>query len=151
MKKEGYEDLKRPNIEIGESPIQGKGLFAKEFIPAGSEIIFPPALPDDTIRALGTEEFHKYLDELRAKGIEWNSISNGDGTHTVSTAPRENDPSNYGNHSCDPNNDGKGHALRDIEAGEEITVDYAQFSDKSWSMPCNCGAANCTGIVRGTV
>jgi SET domain-containing protein len=42
-------------------------------------------------------------------------------------------------------------ALRDINAGEELTVDYAQFSDKDWSMKCNCGAESCKGIVRGSI
>jgi SET domain-containing protein len=58
---------------------------------------------------------------------------------------------NYGNHSCDPNTDKNRVALRDIDAGEELTADYAQFSTKDWEMTCNCGAKNCKGIVRGAL
>ncbi|MEY2470377.1 MAG: hypothetical protein QOF21_3075, partial [Actinomycetota bacterium] len=42
-------------------------------------------------------------------------------------------------------------AWRAIEAGEEITIDYRlnAFGDgESW--PCECGSANCSGIVEGS-
>ncbi len=39
----------------------------------------------------------------------------------------------------------------DIEPGEELTVDYAEFSDVNWSMECHCGSKNCKGIVKGKV
>ena len=42
-------------------------------------------------------------------------------------------------------------ALRDIEAGEELTGDYAQYSPKSWTMECNCGTPNCVKVVRGAL
>jgi SET domain-containing protein len=67
------------------------------------------------------------------------------------SGPSEIEPENEGNHSCDPNLDKNHIALRDIDAGEELTVDYAQFSDKDWSMDCNCGAKSCKGIVEGSV
>ena len=76
----------------------------------------------------------------------------GNGGHRVSTVSREVDPSNYGNHGCDPNTasvDDERVALRAIVAGEELTIDYAEHSSKTWSMRCHCGAKNCTGIVRG--
>jgi SET domain-containing protein len=82
----------------------------------------------------------------------YDAVYLGNGKHRVSTVSREEDPSNDGNHSCDPNIasvDDEMIALRDIEAGEELTIDYTQYSPKIWSMKCNCGAKNCTGIVRG--
>jgi D-alanine-D-alanine ligase-like ATP-grasp enzyme len=58
------------------------------------------------------------------------------------------------NHSCDANTGYDGLdvvALRDIAAGEELTLDYATFCNQSAeSFQCRCGAANCRGIVRGT-
>jgi SET domain-containing protein len=42
-------------------------------------------------------------------------------------------------------------ALRDIEAGEELTADYAQFSTKDWEMKCNCSADDCKGEVHGVL
>ena len=58
------------------------------------------------------------------------------------------------NHSCDPNCQYDGLnivALRDIGAGEELTLDYAHFcSETSEPFQCHCGAANCRGFVRGS-
>jgi SET domain-containing protein len=40
-------------------------------------------------------------------------------------------------------------ALRAIEAGEEITYDYAAtMHDDPWEMKCNCGALECRGTIR---
>lgn len=41
-------------------------------------------------------------------------------------------------------------ALRPIKAGEFITMDYAETEDVLFrTFPCECGAANCRGIVKG--
>lgn len=39
-------------------------------------------------------------------------------------------------HHHNPNLDKDHVALRDIEAGEELIIDYAQFSTKDWEMKC---------------
>jgi uncharacterized protein len=59
------------------------------------------------------------------------------------------------NHSCEPNVGMGGNVLlvsmRDIAAGEELTIDYALFlGDPGFAMECHCGAAACRGTVRGT-
>jgi hypothetical protein len=58
------------------------------------------------------------------------------------------------NHSCDPNAwiDGLDLvARRPIADGEEITVDYATFYNEAMpAFACDCGAAACRGVVRGT-
>lgn len=60
------------------------------------------------------------------------------------------------NHSCNPNSAvvKKGNALcvvavKDIDADEEVTIDYATIiaSDDSWHMDCNCGAEQCRGRI----
>ena len=58
------------------------------------------------------------------------------------------------NHSCDPNVRScivRGHILyyskRQIEAGEELTVDY-RFSDKIEKVRCACGAKKCRGLIN---
>jgi D-alanine-D-alanine ligase-like ATP-grasp enzyme len=60
--------------------------------------------------------------------------------------PREWAPQN---HSCDPNTELSGLdlvAVRDIGAGEELTLDYARFSNPDAApFVCSCGAANCRG------
>jgi uncharacterized protein len=59
------------------------------------------------------------------------------------------------NHSCEPNVGMGGNvllvAMREIAAGEELTIDYALFlGDPGFAMACRCGTAACRGMVRGT-
>ncbi|HEY3035495.1 MAG TPA: SET domain-containing protein-lysine N-methyltransferase [Streptosporangiaceae bacterium] len=59
------------------------------------------------------------------------------------------------NHSCQPNVGMGGNivlvAMRDIAAGEELTIDYALFlGDPGFAMACRCATAACRGVVRGT-
>jgi len=58
------------------------------------------------------------------------------------------------NHACDPNLGWAGDALvtlRDIEAGEELLVDYAMsVSDPSWFLRCHCASNRCRQMVEGT-
>ena len=69
-------------------------------------------------------------------------------------------PFRYANHSCDPNcelcswEETEGDitpdrvwftALRAIQPGEELTIDYAWEADAA--IPCGCGSANCRGWI----
>ena len=58
------------------------------------------------------------------------------------------------NHSCEPNVGFGGNivlvAMSDIEAGEELSTDYALFDDYEGSMDCNCGRAACRRRIDGT-
>lgn len=59
------------------------------------------------------------------------------------------------NHSCEPNGGMGGNVLlvsmREIAAGEELTIDYALFlGDPGFAMDCRCGTGACRGVVRGT-
>lgn len=64
------------------------------------------------------------------------------------------EPGDFVNHSCEPNCGLRGSvlvvALRDIEAGEELTYDFA-MSDGSDDdeFECHCGADSCRGKVTG--
>lgn len=59
------------------------------------------------------------------------------------------------NHSCDPNcetDEIDGHvwiiAIRDIEAGEELTYDYMLYDgSEDDPAPCFCGSRNCRGTM----
>ena len=67
----------------------------------------------------------------------------------------DEDPSGWApqNHSCDANTIYDGltlYALRPIEKGEELTLDYATFLDKSMEpFHCNCGSPACRGLIMG--
>jgi hypothetical protein len=57
------------------------------------------------------------------------------------------------NHSCEPNVGVQGQivfvAMRDVAAGEELTLDYATIDYDTPPMACRCGAAACRGVVTG--
>ncbi|MBL0068273.1 MAG: SET domain-containing protein-lysine N-methyltransferase [Chitinophagaceae bacterium] len=69
----------------------------------------------------------------------------------------DEDPAEWApqNHSCDPNTAFAGldvKALRDIKAGEELTLDYADFLDENMEpFNCQCSAPNCRGLISGPV
>ena len=59
------------------------------------------------------------------------------------------------NHSCDPNlgwaDDRTLHTVRDVAAGEELTVDYATgVLDPSFVMMCHCETYRCRQVIEGT-
>jgi len=68
----------------------------------------------------------------------------------------DNDPNGWApqNHSCVPNTAYDGlnvNALRDIHAGEELTLDYTTFLDENMEpFECKCGHAECRGLIKGT-
>lgn len=61
-------------------------------------------------------------------------------------------PERFINHSCEANTlpgDRCDIALRDIQAGEEITADYSHFYIPSGYFQCTCGSQKCRGVIRG--
>ena len=69
---------------------------------------------------------------------------------------RGDDPTYYHNHSCDPNTWMRDEvtiiARRDIQRGEELTIDYAMFEaneDCIMPMECKCGAPGCRKQITG--
>jgi uncharacterized protein len=81
------------------------------------------------------------------------SIQVDDDLYLVSGETPE--PGDMLNHSCAPNCGLMGGAvlvaMRDIEAGEELTFDYAMCDGSDYDeFPCECGAATCRGVVTGS-
>lgn len=143
-----------PDLEIRDSQIEGKGIFSKVHFGIGDEVVILTDPVEDHSVIMDDAEFEAFRDKCLKEGKNWDAVALPGGKHRVGTAPRDKDPSNYGNHSCDPNTktvDDKVVAIKVIEPGDEITADYCQFSEVGWEMTCNCGSANCTGVVEGKV
>ncbi|MQA00444.1 MAG: SET domain-containing protein-lysine N-methyltransferase, partial [Dehalococcoidia bacterium] len=126
--------------------IEGRGLFARASIAAGEAVsrLGGRLVDDPSMRAVA-------LEASRAGG-RYSALQVDEGLHLLMAW---DDPASRGNHSCDPNLWMAGAttsvARRDIEAGEEVTTDYALFTaDEAWSMPCACHSAACRGTVRGS-
>ncbi len=113
-------DLYNPDyIVVLDSPIQGKGIFTTKPCEAGEVLMI---IAGETINA---DECLRREDEEANVYIFYND----DDTY-IDTAMTEK--IRYINHSCEPNAEVKDRdrdslylvALRSIEAGEEITIDY---------------------------
>lgn len=132
-----------PKTQVRESPIQGKGLFAAEPIAEG-EIV---AVKGGYILTGGEWE-------MLEKELGPAEIQIADGLFIAPVCQAERDGAMlYTNHSCDPNIAIQGQialvSMRDIEAGEELTHDWATTDDLDYEMQCNCGAQSCRGTITG--
>ncbi len=124
-------------LERRPSTVHGQGVFTRVPIPAGCPVITfgGPTLggcelqPDMRVMQIGPDTY--IAEDVEADYIE-----------------------NYVNHRCEPNLGFTHgtltlHALRRIEAGEELFWDYStSINDPGWSVPCRCGAADCRGEIR---
>ena len=132
-----------PKAAVKESTIQGRGLFAIEPIEKGEIVcikggyIFNRATLDRVSHTLGASEVqiadHFFVGPLSEEDREGSMI--------------------FSNHSCAPNIGVQGQivfvAMRDIEAGEELTHDWATTDDDIYEMECNCGAGDCRKVITG--
>ncbi|MFN0104067.1 MAG: SET domain-containing protein [Bryobacteraceae bacterium] len=132
----------RFRLRVGYSPIHRWGIYADELIPKGRKIIEytgEKISRKETKRRFAERE-HNYLFTL-------NSYWTIDGAVGGSGAQ-------YINHSCEPNCYSqilKDHILyrakRDIQPGEELSIDY-RFDKDVDRVDCTCGAAGCRGTIN---
>jgi len=120
-------------VVVRHSPIHGRGVFAARRIEPGEIIIdgCREVLSDEAIASLPTEE-RVFLSVM-------------DGQHILMKPPAR-----FVNHSCNPNARGTDRhdvAIRVIEAGEEVTVDYVAEQVPGLTLECNCKALNCRGLL----
>jgi SET domain-containing protein len=132
-----------PKTRIRKSPIHGRGLFASRPIRKGEivaikggHILDRPALSRVRRRIAAAyiqiDELF-YIGALRSAEVALNKI--------------------FINHSCEPNLGIRGQitfvARRAIEAGEELTYDWAMEEDAPAVTRCACGARRCRGRLTG--
>jgi len=146
--------VRRPKIEVRESAIHGRGVYAARPIAQGERIIeytgrliswkeadnLPPSDPNDPN--------HTFLFSL------------SDGKRVIDARSSRN-AARWINHSCDPNceteesEDGRVfiEALRDIAPGDELHYDYCLVIDEKITKKlkreyrCLCGAPQCRGTM----
>ncbi len=123
------------------SAIDGHGVFAAQPIPAKRKIgeIRGEAVSLEEARIRATRHERIMIVELSPRrAIDFSKSS---------------DPMRFTNHSCQPNarlciDNGRVefYALRAIETGEELTVDYGE-THHGGKLACRCGAAGCRGAL----
>jgi hypothetical protein len=116
-------------VVVRDSPIHGQGVFAARRIEPGEVIIdgCREVLSDEAVNVLRQEE-RAFLSVMDGRNILMKP------------------PARFVNHSCNPNARGTDRhdlAIRVIEPGEEITVDYVVEQVPGLSLECNCKAPNC--------
>src|SRR5215475_11883001 len=135
-----------PRLEVRNSPIEGKGGFARELIRAGETVVVVGGT------AMTDAEMQAYI----ATVTEYDSIQIGEDLNLVDLSPDPRATNGSLNHSCDSNlwmsDEVTLVARRDILPGEEITVDYALFTAiPGWTLeiPCQCGSLLCRHTITG--
>jgi len=130
-------------VEVRESGIAGKGIYAKQDIKKG-EIVFVKS--GHIVNKKQALHYDKALGEY--------SLQIADDIFLCPTTKEEvEDTAIFVNHSCDPNVGPDGQitfvVLKDIKAGEELCYDYAMTTDYDYEMKCKCGSKYCRKVIRG--
>ena len=134
-------DPQKYRVDVRASAIDGQGAFAAEPIPAKRKI--------GEIRgeAISVPEAQR-----RARGVARIMIVEISQRRAID-ASSSSDPMRFTNHSCAPNavlriRQGRVefYAMRDVAAGEELTVDYGESHHRG-RLACQCGAARCAGTL----
>jgi SET domain-containing protein len=129
------------DVIVRKSQIDGHGVFAAEMI--------PPRLKIGEIRgeAISCAEGRRRAASLQRIMIV--EVS----PRTAIDASKSTDPMRFTNHSCQANarlaiiaGRIEFYALRAIEPGEEITVNYGETHHEG-KLRCRCGAPNCIGAL----
>ena len=143
------------NLQVLPSKIAGKGLHViNEMIPKGT-VVFKNGV--EVIPRYTWEQIEKFTPEERAIFNNFCYQVTEDlyeGPRTEAEA--DSDVMYHWNHSCDPNSlildDDLAIASRDIQVGEELTIDYSTFEGENTFKVrgignCICGAKDCRGKI----
>ena len=139
-------------IEVRDSPIHGRGVYARADIKKGKRI-----LEYVGERISHKEADRRYMEKGDDDGHTFFFVVDG---RTVIDGGVGGNPSRYVNHTCDPNCETViderrvfVETIRNIKAGEELGYDY-QLTWESTDDPeelalyaCRCGAKNCRGTM----
>lgn len=131
----------RFKLSVRPSIIHRWGVFSEEFIPKGRKIIEYTGQKISRLEtARRARRRYNYLFTLDSYWTIDGSVG-GSGAEFI-------------NHCCEPNCVArivKGHILyfaaRDIQPGEELTVDYCFEADVE-EVKCRCGSPNCRGTIN---
>jgi uncharacterized protein len=132
-----------PKTAVRPSPIHGRGLFAVAPIAKGEIVVVKGGY------VFEGRELPALSAELGPAEIQIGEA--------LFIGPRRSEERDGGmifsNHSCEPNIGVAGQivfvALRDLEAGEELTHDWATTDDDDYELACRCGSATCRGVITG--
>jgi len=128
-------------IEVNDSLISGKGIFAKRPISKGIYLLkYTGEFISKEKSAKELENGNEYVFTLNDKhdidgSVDWNITR-------------------FVNHSCSPNCEAINvddeiwiASIKEINEGEELTFNYGYPLEEYKNNPCNCGSENCLGYI----
>jgi uncharacterized protein len=129
-------------LETRKSRIQGRGVFARRDIPAGTRLVeYAGLLISKKQSAELSQKQNRYLFTLNGASdlngrVSWN-------------------PARLMNHSCEPNCEANVDdnnrvwifSIKPIQRGEELTFNYGYSLDDFMNFPCRCGTPSCAGYM----
>lgn len=138
-------------IEVRESSIHNKGIFAAINIPKDTKII------EYVGKKITKKEADNIADNQFEKGEEGHEghvyLFELDSKHDIDGNTNYN-TAKYINHSCDPNCETEnedGHiwivAIKNIKKGDELSYNYGYDLESFKDHPCKCGSKNCVGYI----
>ena len=132
-----------PKTTVKESPIHGRGLFA-----------IAPIVQGEIVAIKGGYIFNRAMRATLEPLLGPAEIHVADGFFIGPMTPDEREGAMiFSNHSCDPNIGVQGQiifvAMRDIQAGEELSHDWATTDDDTYEEECQCSASNCRKVITG--
>lgn len=127
--------------EIKTSNTEGRGLFAKERISKG-----------EIVSVRGGHIITRQMEAQMEKPLGyWGYPISDEFVLAPFTTAEVESVMMFLNHSCEPNVGILGQvifvAMRDIDRGEELTIDYAMFGADKEPMRCNCQSSACRGLI----
>ncbi len=132
-----------PKAIVKDSPIHGKGLFANEPIAKGEIVCVKGGYIFGRETLLGMPDWYQAAEVPIADDLFIGPLQEGEREGSMI----------FSNHSCEPNIGVQGQiifvAMHDIEAGQELTHDWATTDDEDYKMACECGAVTCRKIITG--
>lgn len=132
-----------PKAAVQESSIHGRGLFAIASIAKGEIVCVKGGYIFNRQTLDSMPDWYRAAEIQIAEDLFIGPL----------TEPEREGSMIFSNHSCEPNIGVQGQitfvAMREIEAGEELTHDWATTDDDDYQLECHCGAATCRKVITG--
>lgn len=132
-----------PKAEVRDSPIHGRGLFAKEGFKKGEIVCVKGGYIFDRATRDSMPDWYRDAEVQIGEDLFIGPLTEDEREGSMI----------FSNHSCEPNIGVRGQivfvAMRDIEPGEELTHDWATTDDDDYELECRCGSESCRGVITG--
>lgn len=138
---------RQKTYRVGKSPIATYGIFAVQAFKPGDVIVSSEA---NVQRIVTRSHVQTHWSDAKKSSLLRYVYPFGEDLLVL----RDSNPGDWmlQNHSCDPNTAYRGLdliALKTIDVGEELTVDFATFCGENMEgFQCMCGSVQCRGDIR---